>query len=112
MAHLMKSTRGATGGLTRHFERYKNEKGEYLKFGNQEIDIQKTNLNYNLAEEKNQLEFIKKRTSEVRCLNRKDVNVMASWVITLPESIKTQKDQEKFFQESYNFLKEKYKKKT
>jgi len=33
MAHLMKSTRGATGGLTRHFERYKNEKGEYLKFG-------------------------------------------------------------------------------
>jgi hypothetical protein len=108
MAHLMKSTRGATGGLTRHFERYKNEKGEYLKFGNQEIDIQKTNLNYNLAEEKNQLEFIKKRTSEVRCLNRKDVNVMASWVITLPESIKTQEDQRLFFEESYNFLEKKY----
>lgn len=110
MAHLMKSTKGATGGLTRHFERYKNEKGEYLKFGNQEIDIQKIHLNYNLAEEKNQLEFIKNRTSEVRCLNRKDVNVMASWVITLPETIKTQENQKKFFQESYNFLEEKYKK--
>lgn len=96
MAHLMKSTRGATGGLTRHYERFKNEKGEYLKFGNQEINIEKTHLNYNLAAEKNQLEFIKKRTSEIRCLNRKDVNVMCSWVVTLPGEIKTPEDQEKF----------------
>ena len=108
MAHLKKSTRGATGGLTRHYERFKNEKGEYIKFGNQEIDINKTYLNYNLAEDKNQLEFIKKRTSEVRCLNRKDVNVMVNWVVTLPENIKTMEDQEKFFKESYNFLENKY----
>ncbi len=108
MAHLMKSTRGATGGLTRHFERYKNEQGEYLKFGNQEIDIEKTHLNYNLAEEKNQLEFIKNRTNEVRCLNRKDVNVMASWVVTLPEKIKTDEDQKLFFEESYKFLENEY----
>lgn len=108
MAHLMKSTRAATGGLTRHYERFKNEKGEYLKFGNQEINIEKTHLNYNLADKNNQLEFIKKRTSEVRCLNRKDVNVMCSWVVTLPGKIKSPGDQEKFFKESYNFLEEKY----
>src|SRR5699024_8923514 len=108
MAHLKKSTRGATGGLTRHYERFKNDKGEYIKFGNQEIDINKTHLNYNLAEDKNQLEFIKKRTSELRCLNRKDVNVMVNWVVTLPEKIKTMEDQEKFFKESYNFLENKY----
>lgn len=108
MAHLMKSTRAATGGLTRHFERFKNEKGEYLKFGNQEIDIEKIYLNYNLADDKDQLKFIKQRTSEVRCLNRKDVNIMANWVVTLPETLNTQEDQEKFFKESYKFLEEKY----
>ncbi len=108
MAHLMKANRNQIGGLTRHFERYKKENGEYIKFGNQDIDTEKTRLNYNLAEEKNQLEFIKKRTSEVRCLNRKDVNVMCDWVVTLPEKIKTQEEQELFFKETYNFLEKEY----
>lgn len=108
MAHLMKFTRGSIGNLTRHYERYKKENGEYIKFGNQDINTEKTRLNYNLAEDKNQLDFIKKRTSEVRCLNRKDVNVMTSWVVTLPKKIKTDEDQELFFQEAYNFLENKY----
>lgn len=104
----MKLNRNQIGGLTRHFERYKKENGEYIKFGNQDIDTEKTRLNYNLAEDKNQLEFIKKRISEVRCLNRKDVNIMCDWVVTLPEKIKTEEDQEKFFQETYNFLENEY----
>lgn len=108
LAHLEKFTRGQIGGLTRHFERYKKADGEYIKFGNQEIDLEKTKLNYNLAEEKNQMEFIKNRTAEVRCLNRKDVNVMCDWVVTLPEKIETQEDQELFFKESYKFLEDKY----
>lgn len=108
MAHLMKANRGSIGGLSRHFERYKNEQGKYLKFGNQDIDTSKTHLNYNLAEDKNQLEFIKKRTGEVKCLNRKDVNVMASWVITLPEKIESEEERELFFQESYKFLENEY----
>jgi hypothetical protein len=41
-----------TGGLTRHFERYK-----IAMVNTQEIDTNKSHLNYNLAEEKNQLEF-------------------------------------------------------
>lgn len=108
MAHLIKSTRGATGGLTRHFERYKNKDGKYIHFGNQEIDINKCHLNYNLAEEKNQMEFIKNRTSEVICLNRKDVNIMCSWIITLPEDIKNREEQDLFFKESYSFLENLY----
>lgn len=108
MAHLDKFSRGQVGGITRHFERHKRENGEYIRFGNQEIDTEKSHLNYNLADEQNQLNFIKKRTSEVRCLNRKDVNVMASWVITLPESIKTSEEQQKFFREAYLFLEKKY----
>ena len=104
----MKSTRGALGGLTRHYERAKTEDGEFLKFGNQEIDTNKTHLNYNLASDNfNQLEFIKKRTGEVKCLNRKDVNVMCSWVITKPENIAAAEEKE-FFRESYNFLKDQY----
>ena len=108
MAHLIKSTRGATGGLTRHFERYKNKNGEYIQFGNQEINTSKCYLNYNLAEDKNQMEFIKRRTSEVRCLNRKNVNVMCSWVITIPETLNTKEDQSLFFKESYQFLENLY----
>jgi hypothetical protein len=104
----MKANRNQVGGLTRHFERYKKENGEYIKFGNQDIDTEKTRLNYNLAEDKNQLEFIKKRVSEVRCLNRKDVNIMCDWVVTLPEKIKTEGEQKKFFQETYNFLENEY----
>lgn len=106
----MKSSRNSIGGLTRHFERYKNENGDYLKFGNQDIDISKTHLNYNLADNKNQLIFIKKRTSEIRCLNRDDVKVMCSWVITLPKEIKNTEEQNLFFKESYNFLENEYKK--
>ena len=106
MAHLIKSTKGATGGLTRHYERFKNDKGDYLKFNNQEINTEKTHLNYNLAEDKNQLQFIRDRISQVKCLNRKDVNIMANWIVTLPETIKDLGDQELFFKESYKFLEE------
>ena len=32
-------------------------------------------------------DFVKKRCNEVKCLNRKDVNVMCSWVITAPKDL-------------------------
>ncbi len=109
MAHVQKATRGSVGGLTRHYERYKKENGEYISFKNQEIDIKKTHLNYDLAvhQKLSQLDFIKKRTSEVYCLDRKDVNLMVSWVVTKPKDI-TEKEQELFFQETYNFLENRY----
>ena len=49
MANAQKYTRAACGHLAAHYERRKDEKGEYVKFGNQDIDPQKTYLNYNLA---------------------------------------------------------------
>lgn len=105
MAHIEKYTRQQIGGLTRHFERYEKENGEYIQFCNQEIDTTKTHLNYNLAPEKNQLEFIKKRTSEVKCLKRDNVNVMCSWVVTLPEPLQNDDEKsKKFFKETYEFL--------
>lgn len=47
MAHFAKYTAAAAGHLSKHYERAKDEKGEYIKFGNQDIDPQKTHLNYN-----------------------------------------------------------------
>ena len=111
MANCQKYTRAATGNLTRHFERAKDINGDYIKFGNQDINTQKSHLNYNLAPEQNQIEFIRKRCSEVRCLNRKDVNVMCSWVVTAPKDL-DQADEKSFFKHTYNFLADRYGKKN
>ena len=116
MANAQKYTRAACGHLAAHYERRKDEKGEYVKFGNQDIDPQKTHLNYNLAPRRGveQIDFIRQRTTEARTLKRDDVNVMCSWVVTLPEyrhhnqNLHVSPDKEQverlFFERSYRFL--------
>ena len=103
----MKHSKTAIGHLGKHYERGKDESSEYVKFGNPEIDPQRTHLNYNLAPQHNHMEFIKQRLSEVYCLNRKDVNVMCSWVVTAPKDL-APRQQEDFFKESYKFLENRY----
>lgn len=49
MAHFAKYTAAAAGHLSKHYERAKDEKGEYIKFGNKDIDTDRTPENYNLA---------------------------------------------------------------
>jgi len=109
MANVQKHAKGAIGNLSKHYERAKNEKGEYVDFGNQEIDTTKTHLNYNLAPKReiSQGQFIKQRCSEVKCLNRKDVKVMCSWVVTQPKELPPEESR-KFFEESYTFLNNRY----
>lgn len=107
MAHCSKYTRGAMGHLMKHYERAKDENGEYIRFGNQNIDLDRTELNYNLAPDGNQLERFHSRMQEVYCLNRKDVNVMCSWVVTVPEEV-PEEHQREFFQRTYDFLEKKY----
>lgn len=109
MAHVAKYTRSQIGGLTRHFERAKKESGEYQAFGNQEIDIARSHLNYNLAPVRDggQLGFIKQRVSKVHCLNRADVNVMCSWVVTAPKGL-GEDEHGVFFDEVYGFLNGRY----
>jgi len=107
MAHVDKFTRAATGHLCAHYERARDGNGEYIRFGNQNIDAGRTPLNYNLApsHEGGQVEFIRRRTSEVKCLNRADVNVMCSWIVTLPQGFPWEME---FFKETYKFLAERY----
>lgn len=72
-----------------------------------------TVLNYNLAygdQPKSQLDFLHQRLSEVKVHNRKDVNVMVDWVVTIPQSLndKGLKNEDRFFKEAYKFLNDRY----
>lgn len=113
MANRQKYTRAAIGHMCKHYERGLDSKGELVKYHNQDIHTELSYLNYNLAEHDQplpQLEFIQKRISALRCLNRKNVNVMISWVVTLPKEMNDKSDDEKrkFFERTYEFLKERY----
>ena len=106
MASIMKATKSACSNLFNHYERKEN-----IKFGNQDIDKTRSYLNYNLASNNNltQMEILNKRLSEVKVLKRDDVNVTCNWVITLPNGIdKDTEDEKEFFKETYNFLKNEY----
>jgi len=110
MAHLAKYGRNSIARLSRHFERAKDVSGTYVKFNNININLSLTPLNYNLAPDRSdgQVAFINRRLSEVRCLARSDVNIMCSWVITVPKDLVGTDYEKRFFQETYGFLEEKY----
>ena len=107
MANVKKATRAAMGHLMRHYERSIDENGEYIKFGNQQINPSRTHMNYNLAPEHNQLEFTQNRLKEVHVLKRKDVNVMCSWVVTAPKELPEEYHKE-FFERTYKYLQQRY----
>lgn len=101
----MKYTRGCVHGILSHNERNKGENGEYK---NKDIDKSKTHLNYSfIHDEKSAEERLKSRLNEIDVSKRSDVNVLASWVVTLPKEVK-EKDQKKFFKCVNEFLTHKY----
>lgn len=105
MAHKQKYTKGAVGHMFGHYDRSK-EVPELKSPTN-------TVLNYNLASKdqpKSQLDFLHQRLSEVKVHNRKDVNVMVDWVVTLPQSLndKGLENEDRFFKEAYKFLNDRY----
>jgi len=76
--------------------------------GNENYDPERTHLNYNLAPDRDsQGDFIRQRCAEVRTLNRKDVNVMVSWVLTAPADL-PEADRRQFFQTGYDFMAARY----
>lgn len=109
MANAQKFKRGACGHITAHFERRKDDQGEYIKFGNQEIDASRTPLNYNLGPSRgiSQMEFIRRRTEQANVRKHASVNVMVSWVVTAPKGL-PEAELNLFFRETYNFLAKRY----
>lgn len=105
MAHLAKFTKGAMGHMLSHFDRSKKNLGD-------NVNQDRTYLNYNLAEHQQmkQLDFIHKRLSEVKLQNRKDVNVLCDWVVTIPKDFlaKYPDREREFFEATYKFLENKY----
>jgi len=100
---MAKYPKQAIGHMCSHFDRSANN------IGNENIEPEKTKENYNLAPERNltQIEFINQRCGEIKCLNRKDVNAMCSWVVTAPKSLPPS-DERTFFEETYKFLSKRY----
>ena len=103
MAHMMKHTKAACGHMFAHYDR------ECEHISNENIDTQRSHLNYNLAvhQQLPQGEFVKQRCSQVHCQNRKDVNVMVSWVVTAPKNLPEQ-EHGHFFKATYDFLQNRY----
>lgn len=103
MSHVAKHTRAAVGHLCAHYDRSAE------RISNDNIDPDRTKHNYNLgpARDGGQVEYINQRCSEVKCYNRKDVNVMCSWVVTAPKRLSEQ-DTRSFFEETYKFLVARY----
>lgn len=105
MAHVKKFTANSVGGLSIHIDR------KTSNHSNEEIDIERTKLNYDLCEKEGDLQSrYQKRLSEVYCMKREDVKSCASWVVTLPEELQfcSSEDQKEFFKATYTFLSQRY----
>lgn len=105
MAHIEKFTRTQVPGIANHIER------KTQNHSNKDIDISKSHLNYSfLNDESNLNKRLQARLSTVSVLKRKDVNVVADWVVTLPESLVNRPEQEikRFFNSTHDFLVNRY----
>lgn len=105
MAHLKKNTRGAVKGLSIHFER------KTSNHSNEEIDVERSYLNQDLMHDNSDMiSRFDERLENVYCMKREDVKALGTWVVTLPEELKNepQENQNRFFEETKNFLDERY----
>ena len=124
MAHYEKFDKRGLGHIFLHFRRGytidKNGQKKYVNFSNKEIDTSKSYLNYNLNVNENGVPFNQQKQYErimksltlpkgytLTVNNRKDLKVMCSWVVSLPDDVPTQ-DEDRFFKAVYGFLKERY----
>lgn len=111
MAHLAKYTAGSACGVLKHDERTDIDKVQSRK--NESIISSRTYLNYNLAPTR-KFNSVEKTVSDytsrekIHLLRRKDVNIMCSWVISLPKNIDSEDERDKFFRELYRFLEKRY----
>lgn len=102
MANYKKFTKQQLGKMLSHYDRTDENPKE-------NIDRNRTHLNYNLAPkaDKKQIDILNQRLSEVKVQNRKDVNLLCSWVITMPKTLPENREEE-FFRQSYLFLEDRY----
>ena len=101
MANYDKFTRQSLGKMLSHYDRTDDKPKEH-------IDRSRTHLNYNLApSNEKQMDILEKRLGEVKVQKRADVNLLCSWVVTMPKTLPVEKEPE-FFRKTYEFLENKY----
>lgn len=109
MAHLTSYQIGGAVGVLRHNERTETDTVHERK--NEYIVPERTHFNYNLAPQRYAplYEHIKQVCADnnIRLNNRKDLNVMSSWIVTKPKDVLEQ-EQENFFADTYAFLINRY----
>lgn len=102
--HVAKYKGNQVGQMCAHYNR---NNGKERNYSNQQIDKEKSHLNYNLAPDRgDEVDFINKRIDEVKHINRADVIKMADWVVTLPKDYEG--NERDFFQATYNSLENRY----
>ncbi|MCD8372183.1 MAG: plasmid recombination protein [Clostridia bacterium] len=103
MASVQKFTASAVRNELRHNDR------EIRNNSNKDIDPERTPFNYSLLQPgESAYKRYKQRMGELYCYNRKDVKVLAGWVVTCPKEITDQKQQRDFFQVVFDFLTARY----
>lgn len=105
MASVEKFTLSAVRNQLRHNLR------EIAESSNKDIDRTLSHLNYSLAPDRgglSDLGYFRLRKSELHCMKRADVKVMAGWVVTVPQELDTPEQQRAFFQAAYDFLEGRY----
>lgn len=106
--HCEKYNKQGLGNLLSHYER-KNYKAR--RYANENIDKERTHLNYNLAptHQEGLYQFIKNRVTELNIIKRKTAIWCCDWCLTVPAEIKDDNEKSRaFFESSYEFLKERY----
>ncbi len=110
MAHVKKFTKGAATRILEHCERVKDETGKYRKYNSgSNIDDAKTKDNYSFllnGKSPSGKERLNEILAQTYVMNRKDVIVMADWVVSLPKDF--QGDEHSFFQACAAFVVRRY----
>lgn len=102
--HVEKFQKGAVGNILRHYSRMG------MNFGNKDIDHLRSDFNYNLSPKRgiDDIDYYRKRLSQVKCQNRADVKTLCDWIITLPKESISEEQERQFFQTSYDFMAKRY----
>lgn len=104
MARVTKFTDSAVVNQIRHLKR------QIKVDRNTDIDPERTPLNFSLTPDRgmNEIDYYRKRKSELYCYGRSDLNTMAQWVVTAPREIESYTDIKRFLEAVFDFLCERY----
>lgn len=106
MGHLQKVTKAAANNILEEIER--DELSRDFDPLKHEIDRSHTHLNYELTDHGcSAREYLNKRLSEIKVMNRADVKVLGQWVWTMPKDLPPEYEKA-FFEGIYAFYCQKH----